>query len=160
MRLEINAAARSALLKAFILSICLGCAAAFILALINISVPIVGLHANGMLTFQILTVLYLAVGGVLAILIVQIWGGSSCLTDFVIWLTALVALIGSTLIQQVLCVVLIPAQSAARAPRMSLVCDPSYQRTVAYGSALAIGIITLAVWVTIRYLDRRVRNGG
>lgn len=160
MRLKIDAATRSALFRAFTLSICLGCAVAFVLALINISVPMLGLRPNGMLTFQILTVLYLAVGGVLAILIFQIWGGSSCLADFAIWLTALFALFGSILIQRLLCAALIPAQSAPRTPRMSLVCDPSYQRTVAYGSALAIGIITLAIWVAIRYLGRRVRNGG
>jgi len=160
MRLEVDAAARSAFFRAFTLSICLGCAAAVVLALINISVPMVGLRPNGMLTFQILTVLYLAVGGVLAILTFQTWGGSSCLADFAIWLTALLALIGSILIQRVLCAVLIPAQFAARAPRMSLICDPSYQRTVAYGSALAIVIITLAIWGAVRYLGRRVRNGG
>jgi hypothetical protein len=159
MRLDIDSTARSPLFKTFTRSVCFGCTAAMILALVNTAVPVVGLRPNGMLTYQILTGLYLTVGGVLAILIFQLWGDSSCLADLAIWLTAFFALIGSVLIQRVLCAALIPAQSAVRVTRMSLVCDPSYQQTVAYGSALAIVIITMAIWGAIRYLERRARKG-
>jgi len=160
MRLEVDAAARSAFFRAITLCICLGCSAAVVLALINISILMVGLRPDGILTFQILTVLYLAIGGVLAISSFQLWGSSSCLGDFAIWLTALLALVGSFLIQRVICAVLIPTQFVARAPRMSLVCDPSYQRTVAYGSALTVVIITLVIWGMVRYLGWRARNAG
>ena len=160
MRLDVDPAARPALFRAFILSICFGIGAAVILAVINVSVPVIGLYPNGTLAFQILTVFYLTVGGLLAMLIYQIWGGASCLADLAIWLTALLALIGSMVIQRMLCAVLISTQSAARASRMSLACDPAYQRSVTYGSALAIVIITFAVWVAIRYLGRQVRKSG
>ena len=158
MRLDADPTARSALFRAILLSICLACVAAVILTLINISVPVIGLYPNATLAFQILTAIYLTLGGLLAILIFQIWGGASWLADVAIWLAALLALMGSIAIQRTLCTVLIPAQSAVSASRVSLACDLAYQRTVAYGSALAIVIITLVVWVAVRYLGRRVRN--
>jgi len=160
MKLDVDPAARSALLRVFILSICLGCVAATILALTNLSVVVIGLYPDRSLAFQVLTVFYLLVGGSLVIFIYRMWGGASCLADISVWLAVLLALVGSVAIQRMFCAFLNPMQSAVHASRVSLVCDPSYQRAVAYGSALAVVIITLAVWAAVRYLGRQVRNRG
>lgn len=98
MRLDIELTTRSPLFKTFTRSVCFGCTAAMILALVNTAVPVVGLRPNGMFnvsdTHCSLPYRRWCAGN----LNLPTMGRLTLPAQYAIWLTAFFALIGSVLI--------------------------------------------------------------
>jgi|GEM_PF-2492769 hypothetical protein len=140
------------------LSLCLGGAGAIALALINLSFPLIGSSLSTSLQYEILTVLYLFIGGLLAVLIYRAWGAASCLADINLWIVALLAGLGGGVIQSAFCETVSRLSSATLVSNLIVACTSSYRRTVIYGGILAVVLITFGVWVVVRYMTWQVRK--
>lgn len=153
MRLRIGPTVRPLLFKTLLLSIALACSAGFLLVFLNLSVSIIGLYLNDTIAFQLMTAMGLIVSSLITISIYLIWSGVPFLTDLIIWLCTVLAITVSIGLQDLICVALLSAQPEASTSRIYSICDPNYQRAMAYGSGLAVGIFTLIIWIAIRFAE-------
>lgn len=158
MKFGADPAALSSLRKFVALSLSLGSAGAIALALVNLSFPLTGPFLSASLQYEILTVLYLFIGGLLAVLVYRAWGAASCLADVDMWMVALLAGFGSYLAQSAFCRAVSGLSSSDSASNLLVACTSSYRRTVTYGSILAVVLITFGVWVVVRYMTCKLRK--
>jgi len=160
MKFDVDPAAQLPLRRIILLSLCLGGVGAITLALVNLSLPLIGSSLSTSLQYEILTVLYLFIGGILAVPVYRVWGAASCLADVDVWMVALLAALGSAVVQSAFCVVVSGPSSATPASSILVACTSSYRRTVTYGSILAVVLITFGVWVAVHYITWRVQKNG
>lgn len=140
------------------LSFRLGGVGAIALALVNISLPLINSSLSPLLQYQILTVFYLFIGGLLAVFVYRAWGAASCLADIDLWVIALLAELGSIAIHSAFCMVVSRLPSVTPASNLLTACVLDYKRSVTYGSLFAVVLITFGVWVAVRYMTWQIRK--
>lgn len=158
MKFGVNPATQLPLRRIILLSLCLGGVGAITLALVNLSLPLIGSSLSMSLQYEILTVLYLFIGGILAVFVYRVWGSASCLADVDVWIVALLATLGSDVVQSAFCMVVSGPSSATPASSVLAACTSSYRRTVTYGSIFAVVLITFGVWIAVRYITWQVQK--